>query len=120
MRGERLLEAALDKIEEILCMAYWNKYQEEMMSPFDNTGNKYANDTFKVRAYRWDYDEEEDEEFDHCNFVYKDLKVCWYKHSNRGLDWYYKDKWRGELTSEFLEQMIEYCEASIYANWNLL
>ena len=53
-KDETLLAvAALKMIDEELRRCYWNKYQEEMNSPFSNTGESYSCDAFTVRAYNW-------------------------------------------------------------------
>lgn len=79
---ELLMEAIMDKIENEMDRLYWNKYQKDMESPFQNTGAEYSNETFTVRAYNWNGN-------DLPNFEYKDLKIWWYKHSHRGLCWEY-------------------------------
>lgn len=99
-----LIRATLDYIREELDRLYWNKYQKQMDSPFDNTGNEYKNDTFSVYAYRWN-----DNEDNLPNFSYKGFRAYWYKHSNRGLYW----KCDEEVTAEYLEKMIEECVSSI-------
>lgn len=43
---ELLLDAVLQKIRNELDRCYFNKYQQEMKSPFDNTAETYKNDTF--------------------------------------------------------------------------
>lgn len=45
-----LIRAVLDKIRKELDRLYWNKYQEEMDNPFDNTGGEYVNSTFQVHS----------------------------------------------------------------------
>ena len=77
-----LFQAILDYIRKEMDRLYWNKYQEEMNSPFDNTGAAYSNDTFSVMAYYWGDD---DDLIQQPNFKYKDIEIRWYKHSNRGM-----------------------------------
>ena len=48
-----LIRSVINEIRRELDRLYWNKYQTDMDSPFDNTGNEYMNDTFIVRAYDW-------------------------------------------------------------------
>ena len=101
-----LICAALDVIRKELDRCYWNKYQKEMVSPFDNTGAEYSNDTFSVYAYYWG----DDEKLIHRpNFTYKDLTVSWYKHSNRGAT----AKCSHRLRAEDLTEMIVKCKQSI-------
>ena len=95
-----LIKAALNEIRRELDRLYWNKYQKIMNSPFDNTGEKYANETFLVQAYNWNEDE------DLPNFKYRGLSVYWYKHSNRGVEAYL---WPEEFTVDFLADMIKDC-----------
>lgn len=78
-KWNNLMHACLQAIRSELDRLYWNKYQREMHSPFDNTGAVYQNDTFTVRAYSWDEDAEE-----LPNFEWKQIKVYWYKHEGRG------------------------------------
>lgn len=90
--------AALNRIRNEMDRLYWNKNQKEMISPFDNSGETYQNDTFTVRAYDWN---------DNIlpNFEYKDLRVTWYKHSNRGVYACCDHK----LTFNDIETMIQEC-----------
>lgn len=113
MNNSIVIEAVLDKIDAELKRLYWNKKQEEWSSPFDNTGEEYSNDVFTVRAYNWDgnYD---------CNFEYKDFKAWWYKHSNRGLEWTYKNERNVLPPSEFLQEMIDDCVTSVSIDWDVI
>ena len=65
-------------IETRLQIEHWNKYQEELDSPFDNSGAQYKNDVFEVESYNWndDYSQE-------YNFKWKDIKISWYKYLGR-------------------------------------
>lgn len=108
--GELLIESVLLKIEEELGRQYWNKNQQEMMSPFQNNGAAYANDTFSVCSYYWGDDEEL---INAPNFVYKNFKCYWYKHVRRGLYWYYNDGKNVIPPSDFLEKMLEDCFDSL-------
>lgn len=78
-KWNNIMNACLIKIRKELDRLYWNKYQKEMDSPFDNTGASYSNSEFTVRAYNWDEDAEE-----LPNFEWKQIKVYWYKHEGRG------------------------------------
>lgn len=100
--SEALIEATLRQIEFELCRVMWNNTQEEYASPFDNTGNRYKNDVFEVRAFDWS-DEPEVE----WNFKYKDIEISWYKHLGRGMDW------NRPITLEELQEMLEDCLESI-------
>ena len=109
-----LIESVLDKIENEMERLYWNKNQKEMpSSPFQNTGGEYENDTFKVRAYNWDDNEEP-------NFEYKDLKIWWYKHSHRGLYWEYNHEKNTLPPPYFLEDMLLDCIESIEKDWDVV
>lgn len=70
----------LIRIEEALCRVRGNIDGGLFYySPFDNTGNAFANEVFAVQAYSWDEDEEQE-----WNFKWRDLRVSWYKHLRRG------------------------------------
>lgn len=94
--------ACLDQIRKEMDRLYWNKYQIEMDSPFDNTGNTYRNDVFQVNAYYWGNN---GEMIKRPNFSYKGLEVRWYKHSHRD-PYILCDK---EITLDFLAEMIDEC-----------
>lgn len=102
MDENRLIKAVLNEIRKELDRLYWNKYQKEMNSPFDNTGETYSNNTFTVRAYYWGDNEEEASQ---PNFEYKDFCVYWYKHNNRGVEIVYGKP----ITAEFLSEMLDDC-----------
>lgn len=76
------LTALLKGVDERLCMAMWNKNQEEYDSPFDNSGNVkgYKNEVFEVHAFSWDDDYEQP-----FNFRCGDFEVSWYKYLGRGM-----------------------------------
>ena len=78
------LESVFLGIRAELDRLYWNKNQEEMVSPFDNTGESYSNPTFTIRAYDWNLDGEDENEIP-PNFEYKGFKLWWYKHIGRGM-----------------------------------
>ena len=102
-----LLESCLMKIEAELARLYWNKNQRQIDSPFQNTGESYANGSFEVRAYEWGVPElDEEEPADTANFRYKDLRVSWYKSLGRGMRVEVpKENW----SVEFLATMVEEC-----------
>lgn len=76
---ELLTMAMLDYIRKELDRLYWNKNQKEMVSPFDNTGAEpYSNSYMTIRSYNWNGN-------DKPNFETENMKVSWYKHSNRGV-----------------------------------
>lgn len=102
----KLVEAVLDAIRKEMDRLYYNKYQKEMNSPFDNTGETYKNSTFTVRAYYWGDD---DDLTMLPNFEYKGLRVYWYKYSGRGTE-VLVDK---PLTTKFLSRMLDDCIASM-------
>ena len=95
-----LIQSILNRIHREMDRLYWNKYQKEMSSPFDNTGEEYYNDTFIVRAYYWG-----DDESNLPNFEYPGFEAYWYKHSSRGLTVYSEN----DLTLEFLTNMLNDC-----------
>ena len=102
-----LIRAALDKIRKELDRLYWNKYQEEMDNPFDNTGGEYVNSTFQVHAYYWGDDEDL---IVRPNFEYKDLWIYWYKHSNRDTRAFYISE---DISSDYLANMLDECIKSM-------
>lgn len=73
-----LITAMLFYIRRELDRCYWNKYQKSMISPFDNTGKKYTNEYFTVRAYDWNGNYLP-------NFECGGLKIFWYKYCGRGI-----------------------------------
>ena len=78
-RHEHLVKAILNEIRRELDREYWNANQKEMESPFENSGaDDFSTDYFTIRSYNWD-------ENIKPNFETKDIKIWWYKHSNRGL-----------------------------------
>ena len=101
-----LIQATLNKIKEEMERIYWNHHQKEMETPFDNTGLNYQNNVFIVRAYDWGGNVKP-------NFEYKDLKVWWYKYSNRGT---YAECGH-VLTYDDLNQMIGECVNSYMKDW---
>ena len=107
-RYEDLMLAVLMRIESELERLYWNKNQKRINSPFLNTGERYSNDTFTVRAYYWG----DDEEFE-ClpNFEYNNgqVKIWWYKHYGRCMEW----KFQKPMTVEYLANMLNDCIISL-------
>lgn len=97
-----LVQAVLNRIRNEMDRLYFNKYQKEMNSPFDNTGESYETSVFSVRAYSWSDDEEEQRK---PNFQYGDFTAEWYKHSGRGTCVTSK----AEITADFLAKMLEDC-----------
>ena len=76
----RYLELEIDKY-------MFNKTQVPYESPFENTGNTFETDKFKVQAYNWNTDT-----MALYNFIYytdkrcsnlDDIKISWYKHLGR-------------------------------------
>ena len=113
---ELLLDAVLQKIRNELDRCYFNKYQQEMKSPFDNTAETYENDTFKVRAYYWGDDEEL---VNLPNFEYDGLECYWYKYATRGLTWRYKGGRMAAIPADFLADMLDKCFKAIQADFPL-
>ena len=104
-QAEVILSVLL-KINHELSRCYWNSHHKEMDSPFENTGNRYKNDTFEVNAYYWGDDEEEQQK---PNFKYKDLECFWYKYAVRGFEAYCEQ----EVTMDYLATMLSECKYSI-------
>ena len=65
-------------IESRLERIYWNNNQEELESPFQNTGNEMTIGNMIIRAYNWNEDTATD-----YNFKYNDLEISWYKYLGR-------------------------------------
>lgn len=103
-----LFLAIFERIEEEMSRAYWNVHQEDMWSPFRNTGGEYANDTFEVRAYYWGNDEELE---NLPNFSYKngEFTATWYKYVGRNLN----VECKVPITLEYLNTMLNDCIESI-------
>lgn len=97
----QVVESALHTIDNELRRCHWNKNQQELNSPFDNTGNTFKTDVFEVEAYNWGDPEH------WWNFKYKNFEAAWYKHLSRGFEYKMVDD--EPLTLEFLEEMIEEC-----------
>ncbi len=73
------IEAALQMISEELKRVMWNINQKEYNSPFDNTGNRFECNAFKVHAYSWGDDPQP------WNFKWGNIEISWYKHLGRGM-----------------------------------
>lgn len=103
-----LLRAALHEIEREMSRLYWNLFQDEIDSPFRNTGTNYKNDTFEVRAYYWG----DDEELIHKpNFKWRDFEIHWYKHmGNLG-------KISQKFSPDMINEMLEDCVSSLYRDY---
>ena len=108
-RCEFPTRAMLNEIRSELDRLYWNKNQKEMVSPFDNTGAKeFKTNVFTVRCYDWD-------ENILPNFETNDIKIWWYKHSNRGLCVKIKD---GEKIEKVLFDTLNACVESLKEHFN--
>ena len=97
------VQAAFSKIDEQLSRVMWNINQEEYLSPFSNTGERFKNDVFEVEAYSWD-----DEYNQEYNFKWNDYKVRWYKHCLRD------PQSNREITPDECAKMLDECLESIY------
>lgn len=76
---EYTIRAMLRMIRSEIERLHWNKKQCLLELPFENNGTPdFVTDTFTVRSYNWD-------ENIKPNFETKNLKVWWYKHSDRGV-----------------------------------
>jgi len=80
---------------------------ENYISPFDNTGEYFKNDTFEVRAFVWDEDAPESKL---PNFKCRDFEVRWYKYLGRGMEIN-----RPITANEFFD-MLQDCLKSIRVN----
>lgn len=103
-----LIEAVLKNIRHKLNIAYWNKHQKEMKSPFDNTGETYENGTFSVSAYDWVNESGP-------NFKYKGFEVYWYKYMGRGMEYYCNEL----VTAEYIKKMHSDCIHAICGDENI-
>lgn len=76
------LLAFLRLIEDELETAYWNKNQEEINDPFQNSGNVdgFKNEVFEVHAYDWG-----NEPKYKYNFKWRDVEISWYKYLGRDM-----------------------------------
>jgi hypothetical protein len=74
-----------------------------------NNGGWYLNDTFQIRAYCWC---DGDAHPDGCppNFAWRDLRVAWYKHIDRG------ESMNRDLSAKELVEMLNECISSIEAD----
>ena len=70
--------ALLEGINTKLSVQYWNKFQKEIESPFENTASHFKNDVFEVEAYSWD-----DEYCQPYNFKWNEIEISWYKYLGR-------------------------------------
>lgn len=109
-----LLIAVFDRIEAEMGRLYWNRFQKEFLSPFQNTGTFYKDGTFEVNAYAWDEALNEADSNDKPHFSYKDgeFAATWYKHSHRCLECVTPET----LTPDYLAKMLSECLASMRNN----
>lgn len=70
--------ALLADVNRKLKIVAHNMNHIDFDSPFENTGNRWANDVFEVQAYSWD-----DEENQPYNFKCGDIEISWYKYLGR-------------------------------------
>ena len=94
--------ALLEGIESRLMIEYWNETQQEMDSPFGNTGSSFKNDVFEVEAYNWD-----DDVCQPYNFKWKDVEISWYKYLGRDTTINKK------ITTEEAKKMFDECIKSL-------
>jgi hypothetical protein len=75
--------ALIEFLASEVCISEWNRTQDEQAfdKPTNNSGSRWANDTFSLRAYYWGDDEAEQAK---PNFACGDFGVRWYKHARRG------------------------------------
>lgn len=74
------VEAALTMLKGKLSVYMLNNRLGYGESPFENSGEKFKNDTFEVQAYDWD--EESGQTY---NFKWKDYELSWYKYLGRDM-----------------------------------
>ena len=94
--------ALLSDINRKLKIVAWNTGHKDFDSPFENTGNRWANDVFEVQAYSWD-----DEVEQPYNFKCGDIEISWYKHLGRDTTI------NGEYTENEIINMYNKCMNSI-------
>ena len=70
--------ALLKDIKDRLSVAFWNQYQLDLPSPFDNSGNTYEGKTFTVSSHDWSSEYKRP-----YNFKYKNIEISWYKYLGR-------------------------------------
>ena len=99
-----LVEACLDKIKEEMKRLTWNKFQKNIETPFDNSGQEYVNSVFAVRSYDWNGANEMP------NFEYKSLQINWYKYCGRGMYGVIDD---ADYNIGFFKTMIADCISSL-------
>jgi hypothetical protein len=86
--------ALLKDIKDKLDIAFWNKYQLEIPSPFENTAGIHEGNCFQVYAYNWSNKKSKS-----YNFKYKDIEISWYKSLGRDTTI------NGEYSSEVIIEM---------------
>lgn len=95
--------ALLNDINRKLKIVAWNIDHKDFDSPFENTGNRWANDVFEVQAYSWD-----DEEQQPYNFKCDNIEVSWYKYLGRDTTI------NGEYDKDTIINMYNKCMKSLY------
>ena len=99
-------EAALSFIDEELNRVMWNKNQASYDSPFSNSGNEFKCEVFQVSTYDWEWDLVDEDITMSWNFIWKDVKICWYKYFGRGM--YSNQELSAELAADMLEEVIAF------------
>lgn len=103
--------ALLDYLDAQLKRVMFNINHEEYDSPFENTGNTFETDVFKVQAYDWNDDVKQD-----YNFIYyvdrtksnlQHIKISWYKYLGRDTTI------NQEIDSSIIVDMFDNCLKSI-------
>ncbi len=77
----------------------------ERISPFENSGAAYKNDTFEVKAYDWEADDNDMEQ--DYNFKWKDFEVTWYKGMGKRMNT------NRSIEKPELKQMVDECLMSL-------
>lgn len=108
------ITALLESIESEMERVHWNKFQEEMDSPFRNSGNVegFDNGTFGVHAYDWRWGIDDEDKPQPVNFKYDDIEIIWYKYLGRGT------MINREITSDEAVKMYDECIYSLGRGWN--
>lgn len=97
-----LIKGILMTIKAELDRNYWNVNQKEMVSPFENSGaHDFTTNYLTIRSYNWGGNYLPNLDTDQ-------LKVFWYKHSNRGIEAIVKnDDNIGDVLADVLNNSVQ-------------
>lgn len=82
--------------------AAWESCVHGQHNPFGNSGHRYDGKSFRAHAYSWN-----DEDTQGWNLAWRDWRVSWYKHANRGVSV------SRELTEDEARECVAECVAEI-------